>query len=747
LRLQLIKITAFLFLLFLGTSTDARHIIGGDISYTCNGDNNSYTFTLKVYRDCLSGGAEFDDPAIVTIYRGNRPPFTTIENRGVPLSSVTEIAADDNPCFEVPPNICVEEGIYIFTIPLPVSTESYHVVYQRCCRNNTITNIINPGSKGATYSIELTPAAQNVCNNSPVFNDFPPIVICANQPLDYDHSASDPEGDQLVYEFCTPLLGGGLLGTADNPGDATSCQGVAPNPACPPPFGFVSYVLPTYSANAPLAGNPTVSIDPSTGVISGVPEILGQFVVGVCVREIRGGVLMSVIRRDFQFNVADCEPTVDARIRSDEIIGVKEFVVNSCGNETVTFGNQSVQRSNITTFRWEFDVNGTTETFSDWEPTVTFPGVGTYQGNLFLNPGSDCGDTATIFVNVYPDINADFSFDYDTCVAGPVSFTDLSFSNAGPIQTWAWTFGDGNISSEVNPVHLFTDPGNQQVTLTVTDENECTDRILQEVPWFPAPPIILIQPTTFNGCAPQFVFFNNLSTPIDTTYDIIWNFGDGTTGTDISPTHLYEQEGVYDVSVEITSPIGCFISRSWNNWITVRPSPIADFTFTPDMPTSFLPEVSFFDESVDAANWLWLFDTDGTSREINPVFSFPDTGQQVVSLIVTHESGCKDTLTQLIDVIPKVSYFLPNAFTPNSDELNDLFMGTGIYEGLRSFQMTIWSRWGELIFQTNNPNEGWNGRKNNVGKQAPGGVYVYVVNYVGPRGEAIELKGFATLLK
>lgn len=726
---------------------EARHIIGGDVSYVCNG-NDSYTFTLKVYRDCLSGGAPFDAPAVVTIYRGSgNGPFTEFENRNVQLGPVSNIVADDNPCLEVPPDVCVQQAEYSFTVTLPQSPDSYHIVYQRCCRNNTINNIIDPGSKGATYSIEVTSAAQMVCNNSPVFNDFPPIVICANSPLSFDHSASDAEGDQLVYEFCAPQLGGGLQGADGNPGPATACNGVSPNPACPPPFGIVNYVLPTYSATAPLAGNPVVSIDPATGLITGTPEIPGQFVVGVCVKEFRGGVLMSVIRRDFQFNVAECEPLVDARIQSDEIIGIKEFVVNSCGNQTVTFQNLSVQRSNISTFRWEFDIGGTTETFTDWDATVTFPAIGTYEGTLLLNPGSECGDTASIFVNIYPEINADYTFDYDTCVAGPVSFTDMSFSNAGPILGWSWDFGDGNSSTDVNPSHLFENPGNQEVTLTVIDENDCEDESTKIVNWFPAPPIILVQPTTFNGCAPQFVFFNNLSTPIDSTYDIIWDFGDGNTSNDISPTHLYEQEGVYDVSVEITSPIGCFISRSYNNWITVRPSPVADFTFTPQMPTSFAPEVSFFDESIDAISWLWLFDTDGTSFQTDPIFAFPDTGLQVVSQIVTHQSGCKDTLVQLIDVVPQVTYFVPNAFTPNNDDTNDFFRGAGIFEGMRNFKMSIWSRWGERLFETSDPTQGWNGRKNNVGKLSPAGVYVYLVNYIGPRGEAIELKGFATLIK
>ena len=116
-------------------------------------------------------------------------------------------------------------------------------------------------------------------------------------------------------------------------------------------------------------------------------------------------------------------------------------------------------------------------------------------------------------------------------------------------------------------------------------------------------------------------------------------------------------------------------------------------------------------------------------------------------MIVTHESGCQDSLTQIIDVVPKVTYFLPNAFTPNSDNVNDFFRGKGFFDGMENFRLSIWNRWGELVFETSDPSEGWNGRKKNTGSLSPNGVYVCLVSYTGPRGGDFELKGFATLIK
>ena len=714
--------------------------------------NGNYDFTMFVYRDCSSDGAPYDSPAHISIYSQIGSSYVRVRELQVNISSgPSQILPPDDPCLIPPANICVQEARYSFSEDLPVINGSYHIVYQRCCRNNTINNIINPEDAGATYTIEITQEAQQVCNNTPVFDDFPPIIICSNNPLFFDHSATDVDGDQLVYEFCSPILGGGPYGTTENPGDASGCDGVMPVWPCEPPFAPVPYVLPTYSELNPMGGTPQVSIDPNTGVITGTPNILGQFVVGVCVSEYRNGVLLSTVSRDFQFNVTECEPIVDARVEYDEIISAQEYVINSCGNNTVTFGNNSIQQQNIQTFFWEFNIEGVTQTFTEWEPEITFPNIGSYQGVLILNPGEDCGDTAYINVNVYPDIEADFSFVYDTCVAGPITFTDLSTSEIGPngITDWFWNFdlGQQGNSQDQNPVQMLNSPGNIPVALTVTDINGCEDTETQIVPWFPVPPILIIEPSSFDGCVPMEVFFNNLSIPIDSTYDIVWDFGDGTTSGAVSPTHTYTEPGVYSISLQVTSPIGCYIEDAWPNWIVASPSPIADFIYAPDEINSFDPTVTFTDLSFEPSSWFWDFDGEGSSNSQNPVFTFPDTGRQEVMLIVTHQSGCMDTLIQYLDVIPKVTYFMPNAFTPNSDDVNDFFLGNGITEGMTNYKMTIWNRYGELIFESNDPTEGWNGRKKNIGKQSPNGVYVYIVNYTGPRKNNFELKGFATLIR
>lgn len=741
-------ILAVFLLLALGIHLEARHIIGGDISYECLG-NGQYRFTMKIYRDCSNPlGDNFDTNAPIAVFRGNEAPYETILTTTAPLDfPITSIPPNnDNPCLILPPNVCVEEGVYVFNLTLPVSDETYHIVYQRCCRNNTINNIIAPGESGATYVMELTPEAQSLCNDSPVFNDFPPVVICAGQPLVFDHSATDVDGDQLVYELCSPLLGAGVVGYLE-PGNPSGCDGFRPNPPCAPPFENVNFLVPNYSAINPLGGNPpAIAIDPVTGIITGTPTILGQFVVGICVSEYRNGTLLSVMRRDFQFNVASCEPTVVAQVEADEVSEDNEFLIYSCGN-SIEVNNTSFQETFINNHFWEFDIAGQTVSLGTWDATLQVPGPGTYDGTLVLNPNSDCGDTALLKIQVFPGVEAGFSLEYDTCVAGPVQFTDLSTPNGAPIEQWQWNFGDGNDDTQQNPNHLYETPGQFTAALTVVDADGCEDIASQTFNYQPVPALIVVAPSTFNGCVPAEIQFDNLSVPIDETYDIFWEFGDGGSSTEISPAHLYSNPGVFTVSVEITSPIGCETDTTFSNLITVQPSPQAGFSFMPEAPSNVDPTVAFEDQSRDAVQWFWDYDNGVTSIERSPVYTFPDTGQFQVTQIVTHPLGCMDTLVQMVDIRPEIRYYLPNAFTPNFDNVNDEYLGVGLMAGAKNFHLSIWNRWGEMIFETEDPEQGWNGRLNNRGKEMPNGVYTVLVRFIGPRGRKYEEKGIATLIR
>jgi len=653
----------------------------------------------------------------------------------------------NNPCIEPPDDFCVQEGTYDFEVDLPISSKPYHVTYQRCCRNWNIANIDDPRNIGSTFTIEITPAAQTVCNSSPDFNDYPPPIICVNQPWLFDHSATDPDGDQLVYEFCAPLEGAGIVG-AYEPGDPTGCDGFRPNPSCAPPYEGVQFILPDYTPIQPMGGNPIIVMDPFTGEISGTPEFEGQYSIGVCVSEYRNGQLMSVLRRDVQFTVVQCTQLVDA-ILDDDIFQFENntYSVKQCGAEPLVIDNFSIGENFVDDFYWEIKGNGEIWNFNTWDINLGTLEPGHYDGTLFLNPGAvGCSDSTFLSIDVFENPKADFLYSYDTCSVDPISFSNASIPFGGAIAKWNWDFGTAQ-SIDQNPSHQFPGPGDFLIKLAVEDINECTDSIEESISWYPAPEVIVIEPNTFNGCSPLFVGFENLSWPIDETYELIWDFGNAGNSNQISPFVNFSEVDTYDVSLKIISPFNCEISESWDRWITVHPNPTSSFEIESAPEDIRTPNASFYTTSPDGEFWDWVIDGQATQYGPNVDVVFRDTGHWQVLHIVENEFGCLDSVYQSLYVKPYNSFYIPNAFTPNGDGKNELFMGKGILMGSSAFSLTVWNRYGQQIFQTSSPNEGWNGKVNNIGKKAVQGAYPYILEYTRFDGQLVTDRGLVTLLR
>ncbi len=661
-------------------SAFSKHIIGGEITYeyieTLPSGEKVWSFVLHVYRDCDAGAqaATLDVEAPIAIYReisGSLVLIDTLMVREKFNGKGQRIPPDlSSPCLDVPPSVCVEEGVYAFKMTLPVLTDgSYHIVYQRCCRNVTIANLVNPDDFGATYAVELTALAQSLNNSSPVWKQFPKIVICMDFPVFFDHSATDANGDQLTYSFFTPLAGGG---PDTSPSGSTTCTGSAPTPPCPPPFAEVAFLSP-YTEQNPMGGSPQITINPTTGLLDGKPDLQGQFVVGIEVIERRNGQILSVIRREFQFNVTPCTPQVLADIKEDSISLGGVFKVISCGSATVKVVNESTVLSNIDNWYWIFNYkNGQRDSLPgvsskpdvNWSPLVTFPDTGDYKGILVLNPKTPCEDSAEVIFKIRPDIRADFSFQQDSCASGRILFEDNSVSQAAPIQYWFWEFGDGSDTSALlkNPIHIYEGPSGSTAQLVAVDTAGCRDTVRLDVPFTEFPKL-------------------------------------------------------------------------------------AAFDFTPKDLNTLQKTVDFVDQSTDAVKWRWQFGAVGTSSQQNPMFAFPDTGQYRVNLFITDDRGCTDSTSRFLDIKPLVIWHMPNAFTPNGDGSNDEFFGRGYIAGSTDFSMTIWNRYGEKIFESRDPERGWNGRKNGEGEVLPNGVYVYLLTFKGPRGEPFEQKGYATIVR
>jgi len=462
---------SLLFILFFPVNeVMATHIVGGELSYRCLG-NDRYEVKLKVRRDCANANEEavFDDPAALWVYDGDFGQLPNFANKGRFLlylnesDTIEETVSD--PCLNFTGGLCVQTALYVDTITLPRRPGGYHLMYQRCCRNNIIDNITNPLETGASYILRISEAALETCSSSPVITDFPPVSTCLNENIQFDQSADSDPGDSLVYSLFTPYEGA----TIDNPNpDVTGTIPSRPD--------RVQWVSPTYDESYMLGNqaNP-LTIDPQTGLLTGLPEIAGTFLIGIRVEQYRSGVLLSSVIRDFQITVGDCGGLPQADFEPSGVY---------CEGLDVTFENLS---QNANSYQWFFDLSDTSKSSTEFEPTYEFADTGTYDVMLVVTNDSICYDTIQKEIIIREsDLNVDFSIESPECLDSFfVQLTDLSTDSTGGIGTRNWrVVTDDSVYNFIGPNPMFTliEETNLRVTLTIEPTNGCPpDSLTREV--------------------------------------------------------------------------------------------------------------------------------------------------------------------------------------------------------------------------------------------------------------------------
>ena len=706
--------------LLAGSQIRAAHLIGGELNYTCINDS-TYVIDMVIYRDCAAFGAGFDSPAFIFVYNAAGVYQTYFQLTAPVITSLP--VSSSNPCLTIPTGICVEKGVYTGTFNLAPDPGGYTLVYQRCCRNATIDNLFDPGGTGSSYVETIPPAADATCNSSPVFNNFPPILLCAGEPIFFDQSATDLDGDSLVYSLCAPFSGATAFCPAPmGPLTGAGCPPIPPSP----PYAPVTY-LPIYTALTPLPGAPGLSIDPVTGLLTGAPNVPGQYVVGVCVEEYRGGVVLNTHTRDFQFNVAECEPLV--------LASIPDFILN-CEDRTIILDNSS----SIGDFWfWDFGVLGlSTDTSTAYEPApFTYPDTGSYILMLIANPGFLCSDTAFATVGIFPALIGGWTFSAG-CSGTPVVFTDTSVSTeAGEINSWSWTFGDGNFSNEQNPAYQYADGGSYTVTLIVGTSPGCLDTIVQVVTIDPGPDANF---TVADHCQDEIALFNNLtSISTGTITDLVWDFGNGESSIEESPAYQYLVAGTYTVTLIATSGNGCQDTAFQELVVGYVPLADAGLTDTVELGTLYTLDGS----GGGSYSWSPSTNLDDPTAE-DPVFTALET--TTFTVVVTSPDNCvvTDSVTIVVVFIDHCpGFLLPNAFTPDGDGRNDVFRVQTFGEDELT-ELLVFNRWGEKVFETNDPATGWDGTYR--GKPQPLGAFIYLLRS-GCRGQDLQQTGTVTLLR
>jgi gliding motility-associated-like protein len=333
--------------------------------------------------------------------------------------------------------------------------------------------------------------------------------------------------------------------------------------------------------------------------------------------------------------------------------------------------------------------------------------------------GCGFGPDSTL-ITVFDGLTTSGLMDITIC-QGATTTASITVLTGVPTYTYDWS--PAPVSGQGTPNAVLSN-GNYSVTVT----DQCADQVVENISItnFSQPTLAFAGFT--NGCAPHTVTLNPNNPSIS---NCVWDFGSGALVNGCGPVSFtYQFGGVYSPNFTYTTADGCLFDTTINAAISVANVPITSFTFTPENPSLIHNTVQFTNTSSGGNSYNWTFDGLGTSSQENPQFTFPSNQIQDYNtcLTVTETYGsfsCFDTYCVSVKMDEEFSVYVPNAFTPDNDEHNNTFRAIILGEKANSFEMLIFDRWGELIFQSFDHTVGWDGTYQ--GKVCPDGTYIWKI--------------------
>jgi len=298
--------------------------------------------------------------------------------------------------------------------------------------------------------------------------------------------------------------------------------------------------------------------------------------------------------------------------------------------------NSTAGSGSITGWLWDFG-DGSSSTSAN--PSHIYTASGNYNVSLQITNSNGCTKTLTRtnYISIVAGVHAAFTNSAPLGCTVPETINFQNQSTGTGTLNYQWLFGDGGTSAAVSPAHTYTGAGTYTVTLIVTNSTGCSDTIRHSNISIGTVHANFDLPQT--ACAGAPVSFTNTSSPVPVS--VMWNFGDATTSTVISPVKTYAAPGLYTVKL-VSNFGGC--SDSLTKDILIFPKPQSVFTGSPLQACSVPFTVNFTNSSVNVISSQWLFGDGGTSSATNPSYTYTTPGTYDVTLITMNQNGCTDTL-------------------------------------------------------------------------------------------------------
>ncbi len=429
---------------------------------------------------------------------------------------------------------------------------------------------------------------------------------------------------------------------------------------------------------------------------------------------------------------------------SDSTIGISMLhsriypnfqVADVCLGDSSFFKDLSNKNhTSITKWQWDF---GNSNSSSFQNNAVLYNKDTIYNVGLQITSSEFCQYDTIISTKIFPNPIISF-IDNNQCKDNQFDFSADIKLNSGLIDTFYWDFNDGTFGDSMEQSHVFPGAGDYKVVLYANSDFGCKDTFEQLIQSFPP---VIVDFSNDSACLGHEVTFTNLSmVPNAGIKSYNWNFGDGNQSTIENPTHTYSLDGLFNVDFKITTTYNCTYSKSGK--AKVYPVPTSLFDMSSKSVDVVNPNIEFTDKSSNADSVWYNMGDNQFEYQRNFKHRYPDSGTFRIVQYTTNKFGCIDSSSKNINVYFIYTFYIPNAFTPNKDFINNMLEPNGI--GLAKYETTVFNRWGQIIYN-NKESEPWDGTYE--GEVVPNDNYLVVFKVTDFAGKVYHYRALVSLVR
>lgn len=719
------------------TSPNSTVCVLSAINFTANG-GNSITW---VGPNSFSSNSYFPSIPSATLSNAGNYSVTVTDLQGCSSSSIVNIMVNTLPNVSVNnPTVCAN-GSLIFNA---TGGNTYQwqgpLSFNSAISNPTITNVSNVNSGNYTVNVTgVNGCTVNAISSATVYNL--PIVNIFNS------------GQACVGGSITLNANGGTNYTWNGPSGFSSSN---QNPTLTNVTLINNGNYTVLVTNANTCTNTAITNVTVNPLPTAIITVNNPICEGQNLNFNSSGLNQSQWIGPNNFNSNNSNPSINnAGINSSGTYTLIETDINGCKANTTTLvvvnplplivanGASVCEGQNINlfanggnTYSWSGPNGFNSNLQNPTIPNAQINFIGIYTIQVTTSAGCTSSTNVNVNVNVAPTGTIGSN--------SPICENNKLFLFTSPSNSYQWQGPNGFSSTIQNPEILNTSSViNGNYSLTIHNSAGCYTTLVTNV-IVNSNPIITLVPSKKEACVPDCIMFNAISNATGTNVAYSWNLDRSITTSlnGANASGCYSLTGDYRPTVFVVDGNGC--ASTATTLITLNPVPTPDFIFEPNKPTIYnnFVEFNYLPNSDIISTFEWYINNSGTfAMQPNASYTFNDLGSYNITLAVTSNKGCRGSITKLVKIEDEFALYFPNAFTPNQDGLNDIFKPKGV--NVNSYKLLIFDRWGELIFNTNDIDTGWDGTFK--GKKCPNGIYNYKASVILDGGKAKEFFGSINL--